>query len=329
MEQVIIIGAGPCGLSAAVELKKLGIDPLMIEKGCVVNSILHYPTQMRFFSSPDALEIGDIPFMTEHEKPSRAEALQYFSTVANRREVRIRSYEKVESVQRCEGYFEVHTIDRFQITHQYKAKYVIVATGYFDNPNLLGVPGEEMPKVTHYYKEAHPYQGMKVAIVGGKNSAVEAAMQLVRVGAEVTMVYRREAFTTSVKPWVRPLIDSMIDKGDVRVLWNAQVKEIKERSIVIETDGVQTEMENDAVLALTGYHPNRELLLAMGIELLEDTGAPFHYPDSMETNIPGIYIAGVIAAGNNANEIFIENGRFHGGIIAQHIEKRIKSGSAQ
>jgi len=324
MEQVIIIGAGPCGLSAAVELKKLGIDPLMIEKGCVVNSIFHYPTQMRFFSSPDVLEIGDIPFMTEHEKPSRAEALQYFSTVANRREVRIRSFEKVDSVQRCNGFFEVHTTDRFDIKHQYKAKYIIVATGYFDNPNLLGVPGEDLPKVTHYYKEAHPYQGMKVAIVGGKNSAVEAAMQLVRVGAEVTIIYRREAFTTSVKPWVRPLIDSMIDKGHVRVLWNSQVKEIKERSIVVVTDGVQTEFENDAVLALTGYHPDRKLLLDMGIELMEDTGAPFHYTDSMETNIPGIYIAGVIAAGNNANEIFIENGRFHGGIIAQHIEKKIK-----
>ncbi|RKD24356.1 hypothetical protein BEP19_08150 [Ammoniphilus oxalaticus] len=323
MEQALIIGAGPCGLSAAVELKKRGIDPLIIEKGCIVNSIFHYPTQMQFFTTPELLEIGEIPFMTAHEKPSRAEALNYYREVANRGELRIRNYEQVERVERGDGYFKVSSVDRFQTKHEYQARFVIVATGYFDNPNRLGVPGEELPKVTNYFKEAHPYQGMKVAIIGGKNSAVEAAMQLVRVGAEVTLIYRREAFTSSVKPWIRPLIDSMIEKGLVQVHWNSHVTEIKERSIVVDIGGRQEKIDNDAVLAMIGFHPDRKLLFSMGIELSEETGAPVHNPATMETNAPGIYIAGVIAAGNNANEIFIENGRFHGGVIAEHIKNRI------
>lgn len=324
METAIIVGAGPCGLSVAAELKKKGIDPLLIEKGCVVNSIFRYPTQMRFFSTPEQLEIGDMPFMTEREKPTRSEALNYYRVVAERYQLRVRTYERVEKVERDQQSYQVLSVDRFGEQRTYQARYVIIATGYFDHPNMLRVPGEDLPKVSHYYKEAHPYHGMKVAVVGGKNSAVEAAMELVRVGAEVTLIYRRDAFTPSVKPWVRPLIDSMIEKEQIRVYWNSNVKEIKERTIVIEREGQIIEIDNDATLALTGYHPDRKLLRSIGIEVEEETGAPVYDPETMETNVPGIYIAGVIAAGNNANEIFIENGRFHGGLIAEHIAKAVE-----
>lgn len=324
METAIIVGAGPCGLSVAAELKKKGIDPLLIEKGCVVNSIFRYPTQMRFFSTPEQLEIGDMPFMTEREKPTRSEALNYYRVVAERYQLRVRTYERVEKVERDQQSYQVLSVDRFGEQRTYQARYVIIATGYFDHPNMLRVPGEDLPKVSHYYKEAHPYHGMKVAVVGGKNSAVEAAMELVRVGAEVTLIYRRDAFTPSVKPWVRPLIDSMIEKEQIRVYWNSNVKEIKERTIVIEREGQIIEIDNDATLALTGYHPDRKLLRSIGIEVEEETGAPVYDSETMETNVPGIYIAGVIAAGNNANEIFIENGRFHGGLIAEHIAKAVE-----
>ena len=323
MEQVIIIGGGPCGLSAAAELQNKGIDPLIIEKGCVVNSIYGYPTFMNFFSTPELLEIADIPFVVTGEKPTRQEALTYYREVAQRRKFRLHSYEWVEAIERREdGTFAVRTTKRDGAQAKYEARFVIIATGYFDNPNLLGVPGEELSHVSHYYKEAHPYQGMKVVVVGGKNSSVDAAMELYRAGADVTWIYRGETYSPSIKAWVLPVFESMVNKGWVTAMFNTTVTRIEEGQIVVAENGEERVLEADAVLALTGYHPDRTFFGSLGVEVREETGEPEHNPETMETNVPGVFVAGVIAAGNNANVIFIENGRFHGGLIAEEIAKR-------
>jgi thioredoxin reductase (NADPH) len=323
MEDVIIIGAGPCGLSVATELQKQNIDPLVIEKGCIVNSIYNYPTFMQFFSTPDVLEIGEMPFLTRNEKPTRQEALQYYRTVVSRKNLRLRAYEKVILVEPKKDYFSIKTTDPHGVTAEYTTKYVILATGYFDQPNWLGIPGEKLPKVSHYYKEAHPFQGLKVAVIGGKNSAVEAAMDLERVGADVTMIYRGESITDSVKAWVRPVFESLLQKGRIRMLWKSQVQEISERSIKVSVDGTAAEIENDFVFALTGYRPNRKMLTSIGVEIDAETYIPHYNPDTMETNVPGLYIAGVMAAGYDANVIFIENGRLHGEPIANDLASKL------
>ncbi|UFJ42578.1 YpdA family putative bacillithiol disulfide reductase [Brevibacillus humidisoli] len=319
MEQVIIIGAGPCGLSAAVELKKLGIDPLLIDKGPIVNSIYRYPTYMIFHSTPELLEIGDIPFTTANEKPTRIEALQYYRLVATRHDLRINSYQTVKGVERGDGFYQVAAEGRFGETHHYQCQHLIVATGYFDHPNRLGVPGEDLSKVMSFYKEAHPYTGLKVAIVGGNNSAVDAALDLERAGAEVTVIYRSAELSPKVKAWTRPVFESMVEKGRIRMLYSSQVTKIAERMIEIETPNGPLTLENDYVFTLIGYRPDRTLLAAIGVHTDPQTGAPQFDPDTMETNVPQVYIAGVIAAGNEANAIFIENGRHHGRLIAQAI----------
>ncbi len=325
MEQVIIIGAGPCGLSAAVELKRLGIDPLLIDKGPVVNSIYRYPTYMVFHSTPELLEIGGIPFTTPHEKPTRQEALTYYRLVASRHALRINSYETVTDVTQNGGRFQVTTTDRFNRQHWYECARLVVATGYFDHPNRLGVPGEELPKVSSFYTEAHPYTGMKVAIVGGNNSAVDAALDLERAGAEVTVLIRRPELSFHVKAWTRPIFESMVRKGRIRALFSARVLEIREQTVVVEVDGQLQELENDFVFTLIGFRPDRTLLHALGVDTDAETGVPVHDPETMQTNVPGVYIAGVVAAGNHANAIFIENGRFHGALIARHIASQPRS----
>jgi thioredoxin reductase (NADPH) len=323
MENVIVIGAGPCGLSAAVELQRAGFSPLLIEKNCLVHSIYLYPANLQFFSTPELLEIGGIPFNTIHEKPTRNEALVYYRNVAIREKLRIHSYEEVTHIERNEASFQVHTSDRFQRTSTYSARDVVVATGYFDHPNLLGIPGEELPHVSHYYKEAHPYTGAKVVIIGGSNSAVDAAMDLYRAGAEVTLVYRGSEYSRSIKPWVRPLFESLVNKGRIRMLFNSQVRHIMERSVTVQTDQGESMLDTDFVLALTGFRPDRSLLSSLGIEIHEETGTPQHNPNTMETNVPGFYIAGVVASSKyDANEIFIETGRLHGVLIAQHLASR-------
>ncbi|MDQ6418049.1 YpdA family putative bacillithiol disulfide reductase [Paenibacillus sp. LHD-117] len=319
MESVIIIGAGPCGLAAAIELQQAGLNPLIIEKRNIAYSISQYPTYMHFFSTPDRLEIGDIPFTTANEKPSRLEALHYYRTAAQRHGIRIRPYETITSVsKRPDGSFTLEGQDRFGEPLAYHCSNVIIATGYFDHPNLLGIPGETSDKVSHFFREAHPYIGMEVAIIGGSNSAIDAALELERVGARVTIVYRGPDYSRSIKPWVRPSLENKVDKGFIGIRFSSRVIEIRPRSVRIESPDGTEEIKNDFVLALTGFHPDRGFLTASGVTM-EAEGYPTFNEETMETNVPGIYLAGVVASRHEANEIFIESGRFHGRKIVAHM----------
>lgn len=320
MEDAIIIGAGPCGMAAAIALKEIGKNPLIIEKGNIVNAIYHYPTHQTFFSTSEKLEIGNMPFVTETYKPKRNQALVYYREVALRNQLRIHAYEKVERVEKNGVHYRVITNK-----HTYQAKYVVVATGYYDHPNYMNVPGEDLPKVSHYFKEAHPYFDKDVCVIGGKNSSVDAAIELVKAGARVTVLYRGSEYSPSIKPWILPEFESLVRNGKIIMEFQAQVKEIREHTVVYVQNGSQKEIPNDFVFAMTGYHPDHPFLKKMGILIDEQTGRPIYNEDTMETNVSGIYIAGVIAAGNNANEIFIENGRFHGGQIARAIMVKEKS----
>ncbi|WP_431833397.1 YpdA family putative bacillithiol disulfide reductase [Cytobacillus oceanisediminis] len=311
----IIVGGGPCGLAAAIALQEAGRNPLVIEKGNIVNAIYHYPTHQTFFSTSEKLEIGGVPFITENYKPKRNQALTYYREVVKRKGIKINAFEKVLKVIKNQSeIFEVQTDKGV-----YTANNVIIATGYYDHPNYMGVPGEDLPKVFHYFKEAHPYFDKDVTVIGGKNSSVDAAIELVKAGARVTVIYRGTEYSPSIKPWILPEFESLVRNGVIKMEFNAHVKEISENKLTYMADGQQFDIENDFVFAMTGYHPDHEFLRSMGIQINEETGRPQFNPETMETNVPGIFIAGVIAAGNNANEIFIENGRFHGGQIAKAI----------
>ncbi|NYF24483.1 YpdA family putative bacillithiol disulfide reductase [Sporosarcina sp. JAI121] len=315
-KDVIVVGGGPCGLSAAIELRKIGLEVLVIEKGNLVNSIYHYPTHQTFFSSSMKLSIGDIPFITAKDKPKRNDALVYYRKVAELKEIPINSFEKVEDVQKENSGFRVLTNKG-----EYLATNVVVATGYYDNPNQLGIEGENLPNVFHYFKEAHPFFRKKVIVIGGKNSSIDAALELERAGASVTVVYRGSDYSPSVKPWILPAFDSLVRSGEIDMHFNANVVKITVDTVLIEKDGVLYEAENDYVFAMVGYHPDHTFLRKLGISIEEESGRPSFDEETMESNVKGLYIAGVIAAGNNANEIFIENGKFHGGIIAEAIKK--------
>lgn len=321
-EDVIIIGAGPCGLSTAIELQERGINPLLIEKGNVVNSIYNYPTHQTFFSSSEKLEIGNMPFITEKKKPVRNQALAYYRAVSKRKDLRVNSFEKVTSVSKNDGFFTVCTKRKSGEEINYSAKQVVVATGYYDQPNHMGIKGENLSKVSHYFKEAHPYFSKKVAVIGGKNSAVDAALELVKAEAEVTVLYRGSDYSKSVKPWILPEFEALVNKGIIDMEFNANVIEITEEKVFYDVIEEERSIENDFVFAMTGYHPDHSFLTKMGITIEEDTGRPFFDENTMETNVPGIYIAGVIAAGYNNNEIFIENGRHHGKHIANAITNK-------
>jgi thioredoxin reductase (NADPH) len=323
MKDIIIVGAGPCGLSAAIELQKINQQALIIEKNSIVHSIYMYPAYMSFFSTPELLEIGDLPFNTPNDKPTRTEALVYYRNVAKHYELSIQPYEAVIAIKKLDDYFQVQTINRFQEAATYEARKVVIALGYFEQPNLLGILGEGLSKVTHYFREAHPYTGMKVAIIGGSNSAVDAALELYRVGAEVTVIYRGASFSANIKPWVRPQFESMVKKGLIRMLFESNVTQIDLQSITVQTATETLIIENDFVLALTGFRPNRKLLEEAGVQMQQGGDKPVHNPETMETNIEGLYIAGVIASGENANEVFIETGRFHGKLIAQDIAAKL------
>jgi len=315
MEDIIIVGGGPCGLAAAISLKEIGKNPLIIEKGNVVNAIYHYPTHQTFFSTSEKLEIGEVPFITENYKPKRNQALVYYREVVKRKQLRVNPYEKVIKVAKTSDGFQVVTDKKIYLT-----PYVVIATGYYDHPNFMNIPGEDSPKVFHYFKEAHPYFNKDVCVIGGKNSSVDAAIELVKAGAKVTVLYRGSDYSPSIKPWILPEFDSLVRNGIIRMEFNTSLKQITEDKVIFVKDNHEEVIPNDFVFAMTGYHPDHKFLKEIGIKIDEETGRPNLNPDSMETNMDGIFIAGVIAAGNNANEIFIENGRFHGELIAKSIE---------
>jgi thioredoxin reductase (NADPH) len=317
--EVVIVGAGPTGLACGIELKQRGIRALLIDKGCVVNSLYHYPTNMVFFTTPELLEIGGIPMTSFAEKPNRTEALKYYRRVADYFELDIRQYEHVDRVAGADGNFSVHTTNRDGCKHVYPARKVILATGYYDIPNRLNVPGEDLPKVLHYYKEPHPYYDHDVLVVGAKNSAAIAALELFWTGARVTLVHRGEGISNSVKYWIKPNIENRIKSGEIKAYFHSHVVEIERDTVTLATPEGEVRIKNDFVLAMTGYRPDLEFLSAHGIELERETLRPRTDPQTLESAKPGIYLAGVIVAGMHTNEIFIENGRFHGKLIANAV----------
>ncbi|MFD1738580.1 YpdA family putative bacillithiol disulfide reductase [Bacillus salitolerans] len=322
-EDIIIVGGGPCGIAAAIELKSLGYNPLIIEKGNIVNAIYHYPTHQTFFSTSEKLSVGNIPFITENRKPVRSQALAYYREVVKLKELRVNAYEQVLNVSKeSNKQFQVYTKTSDGEQRYYEAKYVVIATGYYDHPNYLNIPGENLDKVFHYFKEAHPYFQKEVVVIGGKNSAIDAALELEKVGANVTVIYRGSEYSASIKPWILPEFESLVRHGKITMLFNASVIEITEKRVTYTVEDVEYSISNDFVFAMTGYHPDHTFLRNMGVGVDGETGRPMFNSQTMETNVTGIFIAGVIAAGNNANEIFIENGRFHGELIAKEIQKR-------
>ncbi|RYG73627.1 YpdA family putative bacillithiol disulfide reductase [Lentibacillus lipolyticus] len=318
-EQTIIVGGGPCGLACAIELQNRGISPLIIEKANVVNTLYHFPTHQTFFSSSDKLEIGGIPFITDRQKPVRNQALAYYRSVARREDVRIHSYEKVQGITSVDSGFHINTVKNSGEVQEYAAENVIIATGYYDQPNTMDIPGETLPKVMHYFKEAHPYFNKNVTVIGGKNSAVDTTLELHKAGANITVLYRGDDYSKSIKPWILPEFESLVRKGTVHMEFNAHVQQITDDKVIYTVEGETKEVENDFVFAMTGYKPDYNFLKEMGITIDAETGRPFFDNETMETNVEGIYVAGVVAAGYNNNEIFIENGRHHGGMIADAI----------
>jgi thioredoxin reductase (NADPH) len=314
----IVIGAGPTGLACGIELRKRGVSTVLIEKGCVVNSIYNYPTHMTFFTTPELLEIGDIPMTSLNEKPNRTEALKYYRRVADHYKLDIHQYERVESIAGNDGDFTITT----SLT-QYKAKKVVIATGYYDVPNLLNVPGEDLSKVIHYYKEAHPYYNHDVLIVGAKNSAAIAALELYWTGARVTLVHRGADIHRHVKYWIKPNIENRIKNGEIKAYFSSCVRRILPESVELETPDGPVTIKNDFVFAMTGYKPDLKFLGESGITLEPTTKKPRTDPDTLESERKGVFLAGVIVAGMHTNEIFIENGRFHGAQIAQAIARQI------
>ena len=314
---VIIVGGGPCGLAAAISIQEIGLSSLVIEKGNITEAIYNYPTHQTFFSTSEKLGIGDVPFIVEERKPKRNQALVYYREVVKLKEIRVNTYERVTNIEKVETGFLVNTSKEI-----YEASYVIIATGYYDNPNYMGIPGENLVKVHHYFKEGHPLFAQNVVVIGGKNSAIDAALELHKASANVTVVYRGSTYSPSIKPWVLPEFDGLVRNKEIDMHFDTEVLSIDENFVYLKgTDG-EFSVENDFVFAMTGYHPDRQFLVNMGVHMDSETGRPSHNIETMETNVEGIFIAGVIAAGNNANEIFIENGRFHGNQIAKEIKRK-------
>lgn len=319
MEHTIVIGAGPCGLACALALQEKGVQPLLIERGNIVHTIYRYPTHQTFFSTSEKLEIGNFPFVTEKSKPVRLDALAYYREVTKRHQLRIYSHEEViDIITQDDGRLEVHTQknNREQV---YVTKHVVIATGYYDNPQMLHIPGEELPKVQHYFKEAHPYYGKKVVVIGGRNSAVDTALELEKAGATVTVLYRGDTYSPSVKPWILPVFDSLVQKESIHMEFNAIVKEITETTVRYEVHGQEQTISNDFVFAMTGYKPDISLLEKVGIIIDKESGRPMYNQKTFETNVDNIYVAGVVVSGYNGNETFIENGRHHGSFISESI----------
>ncbi len=323
---VFIVGAGPTGLACAIEVQKIGYKALIIDKGCVVNSIYNYPANMTFFTTPELLEIGEIPFNTAHQKPTRQEALEYYRKVAEHYELHIRQYQWVKTVTGEDDDFRITATDRSGGIHDYRARKVILATGYYDLPNLMAIPGENLPKVFHYYREPHPFYDSEVLVIGGKNSAAEAALDLWRHGARVTLAHRHAGLHDHIKYWVRPDIENRIKNDEIPAYFNTTVREIGSDHVLLDTPDGPLRLKNDFVFAMTGYHPDFDFLRSVGIELATEQCRPVCDPETLESNVPGVYVAGVIVAGSRTNEIFIENGRFHGQLIAEGLKEKLGSG---
>ena len=321
---LLVVGAGPTGLACAIEAQKAGLRVVLVDKGCVCNSLFHYPAHMTFFTTPELLEIGDIPFPSPNPKPSRDEALQYYRLVAAHYRLDIRQYHRVERVEGASGAFTVHTEDRFGRPGELYARHLAIATGYYDLPNHLHIPGEKLSKVHHYYDDPHPYFEMDVVVIGGKNSSAIAALELWRSGARVTLVHRGSEMHRHVKYWIKPDIENRIQNGEIKAHFNARVVEITPDTVVVETaQGCET-LKNDFVFAMTGYPPDFDFLARLGIRFEGPDRLPVCDRETLESNVPGIYLAGVIVAGSRTNEIFIENGRFHGRQIAAALAAKRK-----
>ena len=312
---LLIIGAGPIGLNCALEAKKNNLTYLIVEKGTIVNSLYHYPLYMRFFSTAEKLEIAEIPFITTAPKPGRQDALEYYQGIARQKDLSINLYEKVLNVRKNEEIFEVETSKS-----RYFAKNVIISTGFYDLPNAMNIPGENLEKVKHYYTEPYPFAQQKIVVVGSSNSAVDAALETYRKGAEVTMIIRHSEISKSVKYWVKPDIENRILEGSIKAHFNAKLTEIKENTVIFKNEkGEMHEIENDFVLAMTGYLPDFDFLRNTGIRLEGDFLNPYYNPETMETNIPNLYLAGVVCGGKDTHLWFIENSRIHANIIIKNI----------
>jgi len=309
---IVCIGAGPTGLACAIEAKRAGMRPLVIDKGCLCNSIYHYPVNMVFFTTPELLEIGDLPLVCAAEKPTRVEALKYYRKAVEHYGLELRLYERVLRVEGNEGKFTVVTQTEKGVEERYHAKKIAVATGYYDLPNEMGVPGEDLPHVSHYYTEPHEFWNQDVVVIGGKNSAAEAALDLYRNGARVTLVHRDKELGSTIKYWVRPDIENRIKAGQVHALFQTRVKQITEDHVVIQNGAGEKRLSARQVFALTGYHPDFSFIESLGVHLDPVSRKPALDQNTLESNVPGLYLAGVVIGGRHTSEIFIENGRFHG-----------------
>jgi thioredoxin reductase (NADPH) len=328
VRDVVVVGAGPAGLATAIAARKVGLDCEVIERAVLVNSILHFPTNMVFFTTPELLEIGGLPFVTPHEKPNRDEALRYYRRAVDAYQLTVRLGLEVTSVRREAdhadgGVLVLETNDPHEGPGRLRARTAVVAVGAYDCPNRLGIPGERLPHVSHYYTEAHPYYRKRVVIVGGKNSAAEAALELYRSGAEVTLVHRHAELGSGIKYWVRPDIENRIKEGSVTAHFDTRVVEIRPTEVVIEHAAGQTVLSADAVFLLTGYHPDTTMLERFGIQVDAETMVPAHDPDTYETNVPDLFLAGQVISGIHSGLIFIENGRFHGQMVVTEIARRL------
>jgi bacillithiol disulfide reductase len=317
---IICIGAGPTGLATAIEAKRAGMQPLVIDKACLCNSIYHYPVNMVFFTTPELLEIGDLPLVCAADKPTRVEALKYYRKAAEHYGLELRLYERVTRLEGSDGNFTLVTRTDNGTEEKYRCKKVAVATGYYDLPNTLGVPGESLPHVSHYYTEPHAFWNQDVVVIGGKNSAAEAALDLYRNGARVTLVHRNKELGATIKYWVRPDIENRIKAGQVHALFGAHVTQIMKDAVIVQNGGGEKRLPARQVFALTGYHPDFEFIDSLGVQLDPVTRKPSLNPKTLESNVPGVHLAGVVIGGRHTGEIFIENGRFHGKQIIEALK---------
>ena len=330
MLDLVIVGAGPSGLATAIAAGQAGLDYLVLEKGVLVNSIYGFPAHMVFFTTPELLEIGGVPLVSPYEKPTRIEALRYYRRVCDKFELRVELGRVVTTVTRDSGagVFTIASEAGGLRAEDVHARAVVMATGYFDHPNRLGVPGEDLPHVSHYYGDAHSSYRQRVVVVGGKNSAAEAALELYRSGASVTLVHRRATLGASIKYWVKPDIDNRIAEGSIAARFNAHVLEITRDAVMVETGGAREALPADRVLLLTGYHADFDLLRACGATIDADTGVPTYDPATLESNVPNLFFAGGVVAGKDTAPIFIENGRFHGERLVKVLAERLKGVTA-